>query len=240
MNQVVVCIRRRHKAADYLDALQSVGVDPERLVVVSPEDGKADEAELERLGAEAGGVVLAGGPDIEPERYGEAPRPDANLSLVPELDRMEWALLKGIRRSRTPTWAICRGMQAVNVFLGGTLWQDLPSQLPQTGDHDFEVPEDHLAHRVEVSDRSTALGELLARDTAEVNSRHHQAVKDLASELLAVAYAPDGVLEVAEHRDPAWWLRGVQWHPENLLALPLQRELWLEFAEATVPDEGRS
>ncbi|MCP4203330.1 MAG: gamma-glutamyl-gamma-aminobutyrate hydrolase family protein [bacterium] len=232
MNRVVVCIRSRRKAENYLHALQSVGIDGQRLIVVSPEDDGTDDDTLEQLAAEAGGLVLAGGPDIEPERYGEKARPNANLTLVPELDRIEWSLMKGAQSAKTPIWAICRGLQVVNVFLGGTLWQDLPSQLPHTTDHDFEEPEDHLAHPVEVTDTSSPLGETLAEGKAEVNSRHHQAVKDLAPEMKPVAYAPDGVLEVAEHRDEGWWLRAVQWHPENLLELPPQRRLWQHFAKA--------
>lgn len=233
MTAVVVCIRRRKKAENYLKALQAVGIAAERLTVVSADEARASDAALEKLAAEAAGLVLAGGPDIEPHRYGEAPRPDANLNLVPELDAIEWALMTGARAARTPVWAICRGLQVANVFLGGTLWQDLPSQLPDTGRHAIDEPKDHLAHTVEVRDRSTAFGDKLAAGRAEVNSRHHQAVKDMAPDLKPIAYAPDGVLEVAEHRSADWWLRGVQWHPENLLALPLQRELWQDFARAT-------
>lgn len=232
MNKVVVCIRSRKKAEDYLHALQSVGIDGQRLVVVSPEDDDTEDDALEQLAVEAAGLVLAGGPDIEPGRYGEEPRPNANLNLVPALSRMEWSLMKGAQGAKTPVWAICRGLQVVNVFLGGTLWQDLPSQLPQSVAHDFEEPEDHLAHPVEVTDKSSPFGELLAEGKTEVNSRHHQAIKDLASEMKPVAYAPDGVLEVAEHRDQHWWLRAVQWHPENLLKIPLQRRLWQHFAKA--------
>lgn len=236
MKRVVVCIRSRRKAENYLHALQAAGVHNEHLFVVSPEDDQTDDDTLEQLAAEAGGLVLAGGPDLDPRRYGEAPHEDANLAVVPELDRMEWSLLKGASESKTPIWAICRGLQVVNVFLGGSLWQDLPSQLPHTGEHDVDVPKDHLAHPVEVTDASTPLGEVLARDRAEVNSRHHQAVKDLAPDLRPVAYAPDGVLEVAEYRSRSWWLRAVQWHPENLLAHSVQRKLWRDFAEAVGGD----
>lgn len=238
MSRVVVCIRSRRNAPNYLHALQSAGIDEERMVVVSPEDDSTEDDALERLAAEADGMVLAGGPDISPEWYGETPRPDADLDVVPKLDRMEWSLMKGARESKTPIWAICRGLQVVNVFLGGTLWQDLPSQLPHTVPHDFEQ-EDHLAHRVEVTDTSTRFGKVLADGKADVNSRHHQAVKDLAADLKPIAYAPDGVLEVAEHRRSDWWIRGVQWHPENLLKLPLQRRLWKDFARK-VAGEGEA
>lgn len=234
MKKVVLCVRSQRKAPPYVEALKSVGFPDEDVTVVTAEDSVTRDAnELKNLGREASGVVFAGGPDLDPSRYGEEPLPDANLKLLPELDEIEWPLLEGAQAGSTPTWAICRGMQLANVFLGGSLWQDLPSQLPDTGAHDFEEPKNHLAHRIEVTDRSTEFGKLLDDGRPEVNSRHHQAIKKLAPSLRPLAHAPDGVLEVVEHRLRHWWLRAVQWHPENLLGHSLQRRLWQDFADAT-------
>ncbi len=231
---LVVVARTEKKAERTVDALKQVRIDGEEIRVLTP---AADRDDRIRVGARAAGVVLCGGPDLEPWRYGEEPLPGANLSLRPELDQLEYDVLEGARDAATPVWAICRGMQTLNVFLGGTLWQDLPTQVPGTDDHYVREPLDHLAHGIDVTDRSTPFGELLAAaetkdpESTRVNTRHHQAVKDLAPGLHAVASSPDGVLEVLEGRDGAWWLRGVQWHPEDLLALPLQRRLWRDFVE---------
>src|SRR5262249_26024619 len=152
-----------------------------------------------------------------PERYGESRRPDARLEVYPERDALEWELLAGARERLLPVWCICRGLQVVNVFLGGTLWQDLPTQLPGPVPHELADPPDTLAPPVRVAGPGTALGERLSHETVRVNSRHHQAVKDLAPGLAVAAVAPDGLVEAFELAgdNHAWWLRAVQWHPEN-------------------------
>jgi putative glutamine amidotransferase len=196
--------------------------------------------------AGAAGLVLSGGVDIAPERYGEAARPDARLELYPERDALEWELLAAARERRVPVWCVCRGLQLANVFLGGTLWQDLPTQLPSLVPHEVSVPVDSLAHTVRVAAPETHLGERLSREKVLVNSRHHQAVKDLAPGLTAVAWSPDDLIEAFElfnetDESASWWLRGVQWHPENLTAMALHRSLWADFARATgVPAEGEA
>ena len=142
---------------------------------------------------------------------------------------MDWSLLEGAEEGRTPVWAICRGMQTFNVFQGGTLWQDLPSQVQGALEHRPDGPHDSLAHTIEILDRQEVFADLLDDEPTEVNSRHHQAVKDLGRDLVQVAASPDGVLEVLALGRSDWWAKGVQWHPENLVHLPVQRRLWLEF-----------
>ena len=209
----------------YVEALCAMGVDHDSIDVHTPAD---HAAEPQRAAAQAGGLVFCGGPDLEPQRYGEEPLADANLSLMPELDALEFALLEGAEEARTPVWGICRGMQLLNVYLGGTLHQDLALQHPGVDVHHVAKPLDHLAHRIEVKDRSVRIGERLADEEVWVNTRHHQAVARLAPGVRPVASSPDGVLEVMTV-DSDWWIQAVQWHPENLVDLPLQRTLWADF-----------
>jgi putative glutamine amidotransferase len=190
----------------------------------------------ELIGA-AAGLVLTGGVDVAPERYGESPRPDARLEVYPERDDLEWELLAGARERRLPVWCVCRGLQLANVYLGGTLWQDLPTQLPGPVPHEVAATPDTLAHPVRVAGLGTSLAERLSRETLLVNSRHHQAIRDLAPGLTTAAVSPDGLVEAFELTNgkagnAGWWLRGVQWHPENLIAMALQRSLWEDFLGA--------
>jgi putative glutamine amidotransferase len=219
-------------AQPYIEALRMVGVPGERLRVLTPEARGGAAA----LVADAAGLVLCGGADVDPARYGEAPRPDAGLELVAERDELEWELLGAVREARLPVWGVCRGLQVLNVFLGGSLWQDLPTQLPGLGAHAVSEPKDALTHLVQPTAKPTRLGELLSREPALVNSRHHQALKRLAPGLVPAALSPDGLVEAAEMpvgqggAGSGWWVRGVQWHPENLTALAQQRVLWEVFA----------
>ena len=215
------------KAPNYLRALEVAGVPADRIRVVTPEMG----VDYHAMGAEALGLVLAGGEDMEPERYGEEEIPEAQVAVNPARDEMELALLAGAREARVPTWGVCRGVQVLNVFFGGTLWQDLALQLPTQVLHQLSNPDDALIHALAVDDPTVTLGSLLARENPLVNSRHHQAVKDLGDGLVAVAHAPDGVTEALYLDDPSWWVRGVQWHPENLVEMAQQRALWVAFAE---------
>jgi len=226
---ILVCGEGPEDAEAYVQALLAGGVRGGRIRSLTPPQPLAG---IEALAAGAAGLLLCGGPDLEPWRYGEEPRIDAKLTLFPELDELEMRLLTGAREGRTPVWAICRGLQTINVFLGGTLWQDLPGQRDGAVDHDLPYPRDILAHRIEVAAVAERFGELLAPGPTPVNSRHHQGIKDLGAGLRAVAHSPDGLVEVVSHTSPDWWLKGVQWHPENLLHQPLQRSLWSEFLSA--------
>lgn len=234
---VLVSAKNARKAAPYMEALKAVGVPAESLRLITPDEAPADARVLAKRAA---GLLLSGGVDVAPERYGEEVQPQANVDVDEARDRVEWALLDGARDAQVPVWGVCRGMQVINVYLGGSLWQDIPTQFPTQLDHYPEAAPDALVHEERVIDRDTALGDLLGREPLLVNSRHHQAVKELASGLVPVAVAPDGLLEACElpaanGAHPGWWLRAVQWHPENLVALPEQRELWRAFAEAALP-----
>ena len=195
----------------YSDALLCAGALPEEVLVVRPGDP---------LPAEIDGLLIAGGADVDPARYGEA-RETPILDVVPERDALDFALLASAREQQAPVFGICRGMQVVNVALGGTLWQDLPSQRDRGIPHDFpgvHHSASHPAHTVRAAGE-TPLARLLSREVElTVNSRHHQAVKDLAPGLVPVASSPDGVLEAFEATEGPF-LAAVQWHPENLVSV---------------------
>lgn len=220
------------KAPAYRAALVEMGVPAERIRLLEPGHGEDYGA----LAAQAAGLVLAGGDDIEPARYGEVVIPEAGVETTPERDEMEFALLTGARAARTPVWAICRGLQMVNVFQGGTLYQDLTLQRPSAVAHSVTDTQETLAHGVAVTLPSHRLGTVLTGAGPGVNSRHHQGIKDLGADLLAVASAPDGLTEAIALDDSDWWVRAVQWHPENLTNFAAQATLWRDFLAAV---EGR-
>ena len=183
------------------------------------------------------GLMLTGGDDVAPARYGEQPHP-AVVEVEPERDEFEMALIVEARRRDVPIFAICRGIQVLNVACGGTLVQDIGSQVSGALEHSFRVPPHEpysLAHEVWL-DKDTLLAKLMRErlsdaDACEVNSRHHQAVKELAPGFQVSATAPDGVIEAIE--DPAArFCLGVQWHPENFWRTGEFRPLFEGFLEA--------
>ena len=227
--RIVVSCSFEDRAQPYLEALRLIGVPDEDVLLVTPQ--RLQPRDAPSLAAEAGGLLLCGGPDLEPHHYGEEPHPHANLSLMPERDAVELGLLAGAREAKTPTFGVCRGLQVTNAFLGGTLWQDLKLMWPNAVLHDLSFPRDALIHPVEPVAGDSELGDLLSREPSLVNSRHHQAIKELAPDLEAVAVAPDGIVEAVSGRDPDWWLWAVQWHPENLVTMASQRALLERFRD---------
>jgi putative glutamine amidotransferase len=223
---ILVSASTDEKAVPYLDALRAAGVPAVEIQIVKP------SSPLGEVAAGAAGLVLCGGADVAPERYGETARPDARVETAPERDELEWSLLDLAQERRLPVWAVCRGFQVLNVYLGGSLWQDLPTQRPGGIDHDVSTTPETLAHSVQVIAPGAPIAERLTGERPLVNSRHHQAVKRLADGLVPVALAPDGLIEAAVLDRDGWWVRGVQWHPENLIALDPQRALWRDFARA--------
>lgn len=232
--RILVSCSRPARVEPYLAALAGAGIAESERGVLTPAD--ASRPDLDRLAAAADGLLLTGGDDIEPCRYGESPRPGIIYQHFPGRDELEAALLAGARRAATPVFGICRGLQMLNVALGGTLWHDLPSERPGDVRHSIPEPLDALAHPVRVRPGGSELHELLrAPESAgepAVNSRHHQAIRSLAPGLEVVAVAPDGVVEAVIGSDPRWWLRAVQWHPENLQAHELHRRLFAQFVAA--------
>jgi putative glutamine amidotransferase len=164
------------------------------------------------------GVVLTGGEDLDPAWYGAAPSPYLS---PPSRDRdlFELALFAVARQRELPILGICRGIQLINVALGGTLYQDLPSERPGAVMHRAEGPRDTRSHRIRLQPGSRA-AEALGTTSLSANSSHHQAIKVLASGLLATGWTEDDLIEAAETPADAPWLLAVQWHPEEMHADP--------------------
>jgi putative glutamine amidotransferase len=161
---------------------------------------------------ETAGVLLTGGPDVEPWRFGARPEPGVELHLDPARDALDLELLRRADSAGWPVLAICYGCQILAVWAGGTIIQDLDGA-GKPG-HRVPDPKDHLTHDVIVSDQTRFLAPAGGRFA--VNSRHHQAVADPGDQLAVVARAPDGVIEALETATGHRFVLGVQWHPENL------------------------
>lgn len=202
--------------SSYVRALIAAGLTP---LLVPP---LLDPARVGDALDGAGGLVLTGGEDVHPASYGELPH--AKLEETDQArDATEIALYRTARERGLPVLAICRGIQLVNVALGGTLFQDIASEHPSPINH--VDPKGRHALRVEpTSQLRGAVG-----DPASVNSRHHQAIKRLADGLCAVAWAEDGVIEGVEPANgDGSWLLAVQWHPED----DVETGLFQAFARA--------
>jgi putative glutamine amidotransferase len=164
----------------------------------------------------AAGLLLPGGHDIDPALYGEAPH-STFVAAEPGRDTWEIALVHEARAAGRPLLAICRGIQVLNVARGGTLVQDIPSQLDTEINHTVPDPLHAVAHEIWVTHGSllaSLLDDRMDDETCPVNSRHHQAIRTLADGLVVTATAPDGLVEAVEDPSQPFCL-GVQWHPEN-------------------------
>ncbi len=190
---------------DYLDGIKAAG----GLPVVLPLDFSEEDAD--RIVETCDGFLFTGGQDVSPSLYGME---DATGTIVssPERDQLEALLLSKALEADKPILGICRGLQFINAFVGGTLWQDLPLQHPSEIVHRQGKPYGVPTHQVKLSgDLQTLLG----KDILEVNTLHHQAVKDLGNGLIPMAVAPDGIIEAARLMGKRFvWT--VQWHPEYL------------------------
>ncbi len=178
-------------------------------------------AHLRTLYDLAAGILLSGGGDIEPSLYNQPPRPTLG-DVQPDRDHEEITISRWAGAEGKPLLAICRGIQVIAVAAGGTLYQDIPSQIPQATLHRYaynneeNCPYEHLAHEVELTP-SCRLAQIVQTTRFWVNSLHHQAVDSVPLPLQIAGRSPDGVVEVVEHPDHPFYC-GVQWHPEVLVA----------------------
>lgn len=196
--------------AAYVRAVTAAGGVP---IVLSPLMGPSLAA---RALDGVDGLVLTGGEDVDPAWYETAPHPRLNPPSR-ERDLFELALFAAARQRELPVLGICRGIQLVNVALGGTLYQDLPSERRGTVDHDPQGARTDRSHDVRLEPGSLAAG-ALGSATVRVNSFHHQAVRDLAPKLVASGWSEDGLIEAVEGAEGQPWLLAVQWHPEEMHA----------------------
>ena len=208
---------------DYVESVKRAGGEPR---VLSNDDDPAT------ILAEVDGLLLTGGLDVDPAHYGEAPHP--TTEAAPDRDRFEIPLSRGAVAQDVPLFAICRGVQVLNVAAGGTLVQDIPTAIDAGLAHAVDVPKDQIAHSVRVTP-DTRLAEALGASTelsaCDVNSRHHQAVGRLAPAFVASAVSPDGIVEAIERPGAAFCV-GVQWHPENFWRTGEFDGLFREFVES--------
>jgi putative glutamine amidotransferase len=189
-------------------AWERAGGGPRELPSVTP--GKSSS--ISALGSEVAGIVLTGGPDVEPRRYGQKPDPGVELHCRPERDALDLDLLARAEREQWPVLAVCYGCQVLAVAAGGSLVQDLPQG--REINHNIKEPKDFLAHEVEIGARARFLPP--AGRHFAVNSRHHQAIARTGAGQVVVARSPDGVIEAIESAAGDRFVLGVQWHPENL------------------------
>jgi putative glutamine amidotransferase len=213
----------------YVQALTLAGALPVMLPLGAP------DYDLEELLTRLDGLLLTGGGDVAPERYGSRAHP-----LVSEVDqdrdRVEIQLIQSALERELPVLGICRGLQVMNVTLGGSLYEDLQDQRPNTHNHQFfpEHPRSYQAHLVTIENGSH-LQLILSTQSAQVNSFHHQGIRRLARGTRATAFAPDGVIEGLELEAYPFGL-AVQWHPEWLPDQPEMRALFQAFIEAAGQD----
>jgi putative glutamine amidotransferase len=215
----------------YLRGVEAAGGLP---LVMPPLQPEAIESLLDRLD----GILLSGGPDLDPEAYGAEPHPELGAT-EPELDRFELAMAGRADEREIPMLAICRGTQALNVSRGGSLHQHLPDLSTEIA-HRQKAPGDQASHSIEivpVSRLAEALGddEVEVSDRLDINSFHHQAIDRVGDGLRVVARAPDGTIEAVE--DPGRpFLIGVQWHAETLVHRPYEASLFRSFVDACRSD----
>ncbi len=212
----------------YVDAVLRAGGAP--LLIPPLLDATALRAIYDRLD----GLLLAGGGDISPNHYGDQPHERLGVIDLPR-DMAELRLARWAAADHKPLLGICRGVQLINVALGGSLYQDIPSQLGSTIDHNESYAREDwtfLAHPMTITP-DARLARFLGTTDLMINSLHHQAVHRVAPGLRAVAWAPDGVIEALESEDTRF-IVGVQCHPEALQAEtdPRWQGLFAAFVES--------
>ncbi len=212
----------------YMEGIRHAGGLPVMLPLTS------DPGELDQITETCQGILFTGGQDVSPSVYGE-PVSFSNVVTCCKRDEMELALLQKAMEKDLPVLGICRGIQLFNAALGGTLYQDLPSQHPSNTVHAMRPPYDQPAHMVELLPDS-ALFSLLQKNEIPVNSYHHQAIRTLAPSLKAMAVSSDGLIEAVEIPEKSFFW-AVQWHPEfSWKTSADSRRIFAAFADACRKD----
>jgi putative glutamine amidotransferase len=221
----LIGVTRCSRLDDYLASVEKAG-GRTRILEVSESPRK--------LVQEIDGLLLTGGGDVDPALYGQ-PRHPATDDAEPGRDEFEIDLARRAMTADLPVLAICRGTQVLNVAAGGTLVQDIPSEVGSELRHTITEPRDAVAHPIRIAHGSRlarALGGAVeGAGGRQVNSRHHQSVDRLGSDLTSVATAPDGIVEAIENESAAYCI-GVQWHPENFLRTGEFAPLFESFIDA--------
>jgi putative glutamine amidotransferase len=198
---------RFYLSRHYSEAVEAAGADPVHISLIP------DRQYIDSLMDSLDGILLPGSDsDVDPLRYGREPHP-ALGSVHPIKDRTDWAVLDEAEKRAMPVFAICFGMQVLNVHRGGTLIQDIASQMPNAIKHQQGAPRDRPSHAVRLLPESN-LAALRKAEHALVNSHHHQAIEAVGRDLQATAWAGDGLVEGLEDTRSDRFVMAVQWHPE--------------------------
>ena len=222
---------RAYLNSAYMAAIQEAGGIP---VPIPPQ---LEERAQKEIFAILDGFLLTGGGDMDPATFNEAPHPTL-YEVAPKRDRLEIALVRSALEMRKPLLAVCRGIQVLNVALGGSLFQDVASDPGTQIQHQQEKdgkPRNEPTHPVKIV-AGSRLAQVLGATELLVNSMHHQAVKEPGRGLVPVAFAPDMVVEGVEPEDPDpnRFLLGIQWHPEELTRTdPSARRLFSALVDAS-------
>lgn len=210
---------------DYHKSVAANGGIPIILPFINP------ELAIETL-ASCDGIILSGGEDVDPKFYGQDPHPNLG-STIPERDMVEIALVKYAIENNIPLLAICRGVQILNVALGGTLIQDIPSQVKEPIQHSQKNDRSMDTHWVNIS-KDSLLFQVLGSDRLRVNSLHHQEIDRVADDLRVVAQSSDGIIEAVEYAYPTSFTIGVQWHPESMASSNhAMKDLFVDFINSS-------
>jgi gamma-glutamyl-gamma-aminobutyrate hydrolase PuuD len=214
---------------DYLRSLAEAGVAREAVEIVTP---------LSPASRPFDALILGGGGDVDPARYGRPLLESGSVAVDAERDSLDFTLFEQARRAGAPVLGICRGLQVINVALGGTLHQDIPTERPSGVVHERTKEEKTRRDHVVAVAPGTRLAAFAGGPEVFVNSRHHQAIERVAPGLAVSGTAPDGLPEAVESDDGGWVL-AVQWHPENLAGDPVSRRLFADFVRAASERAGR-
>jgi putative glutamine amidotransferase len=188
----------------------------------------SDRDQMERVADLIDGLVMIGGVDVHPKHYGQELEP-TEQQPVDERDEFEFRFLEVFLKREKPIFAICRGFQVLNIMMGGTLVQDIPSKLGPV--HHLQSPgSQSIAHQVTL-DQNSLIYKILGETVIDVNSFHHQTVDKLGNGLRAVGKSEEGLIEVFEH-DAHPYLLAVQWHPERMRDSVQQKMLFSDFVKA--------
>lgn len=220
---------RFYLGRDYSEVIEACGGVPVHLALIPKPEYIAEAM------SGLDGILLPGSnTDVDPRFYDEEPHPKLG-TIIPEKDATDWLVLAEIERLRLPLLAICFGMQALNVYRGGTLIQDIESQVKDCIKHEQGIPATRTSHGLKIekgSILSTLPSVKTAKETVRVNSSHHQAIRKVGKNLRAVAWATDGVIESVQDTRKGRFVLGVQWHPELTFGRDrLSREIFGLFIE---------
>ncbi len=206
----------------YIAAVEDAGGIP---ILLCPANNKAAVSRFIRL---IDGLLISGGGfDIDPKFYGEKPHHKIGKT-IPERTDFEFELLKSAVKKRMPVLGICGGHQLINVYFGGTLYQDIKSQHKGAMNHKQSTPSDKPSHSIKIYP-STKLSKIIGGGSLMANSTHHQSIKKVAGGFKASAVAEDGIIEAIEYNGNAF-IMGIQWHPENLYHRePRFKNIFIEF-----------